>query len=127
MHFLLADDLPTIRKLFTVWFRLADHTVRMVENGEEAVAAVEQEVFDAIILDLDMPVVSGWDALQRIRQLPNGQSVPIGIISGAYDRAEMQPTILQGADAVFAKPLDPHEILTTMEELVSRSREKPEF
>lgn len=118
MHFLLADDLPQIRKLFGVWFRLADHTAEMVENGAEAVSAVEKQVFDAIILDLEMPVMNGWETLRRIRQLPNGQSVPIAIISGAFDHAEMRPALLDGADVVFVKPLEPTHVLSTLEDLV---------
>lgn len=120
MHFLVADDLPEIRKLFSIWFDHAGHTVHLVENGAEAVAAGRAQAFDAVILDLEMPVMNGWDALQQIRDLPHGQWLPIAVISGVFDHTDMRPAILKGADVVFMKPLEPEHIVWTMEKLVSR-------
>ena len=124
MHVLFADDSEDIRRLFGLSFRFAHHTARLVENGAEAVAAVEGEAFDIIMLDMQMPIMDGWEALRRIRELPNGRSVPIALISAIYDRIDMQQGAEMGANIVFPKPLYPSVILTKLEELVQQNREK---
>lgn len=124
MHILFADDVKDTRDLFELAFGIANHSMRMASDGVEAVASVETEVFDAIILDVQMPRMDGWEALQRIRELPNGADVPIALFSGSLQYDQLEDARKQGADMVFHKPIFPNAMLMMLEDLVNEHREK---
>lgn len=124
MHILFVDDNKDTRDLFSLGFRMANHTIRLAIDGMEALALVESEVFDVIVLDLQMPVLGGWQTLWRIRQLPHGQKVPIALFSAYADDADMARVQEEGADALIFKPASPSAVLMILEELVKEHREK---
>jgi len=116
-----------LRALFNALaFRMDGHRVRLADDGAEAVAAVEEEAFDAILLDMLMPVMDGWEALCRIRHLPHGASMPIALFSAFVTRNEdeINQARAQGATTIFLKPIFPNEMLLMMEDLVKRHRRK---
>jgi CheY-like chemotaxis protein len=84
---LFVDDAPDTRDLFSFVFLSEGHSTRLAEDGIEAVEAVEEESFDAIVMDLEMPRMSGWEAIRRIRQLPNGRNVLI-LVFTAYNHED---------------------------------------
>ena len=120
MHILLADDALDTRSLYALAFRMEGHTVRLAINGAEAIAAVEQEVFDVILLDLHMPVIDGWEALRRIRQSPHGARVPIALFSAFVNHNEIPTARARGATTVFLKPILPNAMLMQLHELIAR-------
>src|SRR5688572_22238431 len=111
MKILFADDIRDTRDLFAMAFRQAGHEVVAAASGTEAVAAVEQEQFDVVVLDIEMPLLDGWEAARSIRQLPHGRSVPV-ILFTAYDHLNAGlRTIQVGADGLLKKPMLPSELL----------------
>lgn len=127
MKILFADDNADTRQMFQMVFQLHGHTTRLVLNGEEAVEAAAAEVFDAIVLDVEMPVLDGLEAMQRIRRLPHGRDTPIIVFTG-YARREYERQALElGANDVIYKPLLPDDLLTRIQQLqrVQRSSNGP--
>ena len=122
MHILFTDDNQDTRDLFSMIFQMANHRVCLASDGFEAVAEVEKQLFDAIVLDLQMPGMDGWEALERIRELPKGTSVPVAMFSGSLDYDQLDYVLQRGADAIFHKPLLPNTMLFLLEELVQRGR-----
>lgn len=120
MHILFADDINDTRHLYGLAIHMAGHTVRIVSNGIEAVAAVNKEVFDAIILDIHMPVMNGWEALRRIRQLPHGATVPIALFSSSMESSEIDRAKAEGADTLIFKPVMPDVLLMVVQDLVEQ-------
>jgi DNA-binding response OmpR family regulator len=88
-------------------------------NGLEAVAAVDQESFDAIIMDVEMPEMNGWDAVRQIRHLTNGQCVPIIMFTAYGDEKDYDKAVQVGADCLMQKPILPQELLAQVEKLRS--------
>jgi CheY-like chemotaxis protein len=89
MRILFVDDLPDTRDVFRLAFGIQGHTTRLASNGREAVEAVREEAFDAVIIDVEMPEMNGFDAVLHMRGLPNGNAVPI-IMFTAYGDSETQ-------------------------------------
>ena len=71
MRILFVDDAPDIRSLFSTALCLEGQSIRLAADGMEAIEAVQEETFDAIVMDVGMPYMNGWEVTRRIRQIPN--------------------------------------------------------
>ena len=77
-----------------------------VSDSEKAAELVDQEKFDGIFLDLEMPNMNGFDLARRIRTSSWNKSVPIVIVTGRDDRRTMQEAFAIGATFFLQKPVD---------------------
>lgn len=120
MRILFVDDTRDTREMFSMAFRLKGHETVLAGDGHEAVEAVRSDSnFDAVIMDVEMPVMNGWDAVREIRQLNNGKSLPI-IMFTAYGNGEnRQKALGLGATDLWHKPLLPLEMLNRLAQYVS--------
>jgi CheY-like chemotaxis protein/HPt (histidine-containing phosphotransfer) domain-containing protein len=118
---LLAEDNPINQRLMCTLLRGAGHSVDVVENGWAAVAAVERDTYDVVLMDVQMPVLDGVQAARRIRKLPPPKgSVPIvALTADALPEAEARYRAA-GMDAYLAKPLSPLTLMATLERLAGR-------
>ena len=108
---LVVDDFADSRELLRLIFGAQGHSMRLVRDGIEAVEAVREEKFDAIIMDVEMPHLSGWDATRLIRAMPNGRIAPI-IIYTAYPTSDMQEKMREvGANDLLPKSIMPDEMV----------------
>jgi CheY-like chemotaxis protein len=113
MNILLADDSADIREIYQLAFRLKGHQLNTVSNGQEAVQLLEQaaEPFDAVVLDIEMPIMDGIEALKQIRLLPHGQKIPVMMFTAYLDAEYDQKTKDAGANLLVRKPIYPDELL----------------
>lgn len=120
MRILFVDDLKDARELFRIAFTLYGHCVRLASNGLEAVDLVKSgESFDAIVMDVEMPEMNGWDAVRAIRELPSGQDLPIVMFTAYGDSVSLKLAEEAGADDVLYKPLPPQELLNRISQLAN--------
>jgi len=118
MKILFVDDVRDTRDLFRLAFSMQGHHTHLACNGLEALAAVREENFDALVIDVEMPDMDGWEAVRRIRALPGGARMPI-ILFTAYSRPESRRKAGDsGADLLLCKPILPQEILKQIMEIV---------
>ena len=113
MRILFADDVKDTRDIFALIFANEGFETHTADNGSEAVALVEQssEPFDVIVLDVEMPIMDGWEALEAIRSLPQGREVPV-ILFTAYGSPEMRMLALEaGAKELVRKPILGHDMI----------------
>ena len=116
---LVVDDSPDSAEAMALLLRLKGHHVETAHDGEEALATAERFRPHAILLDLGMPKLNGFDVCRRIRQQPWGASVLMVAQTGwgqAQDRAR---TLEAGFDAHLTKPIDPdavHAMLVALKE-----------
>jgi len=115
VRILFVDDMRDTRELFRMVLKLHDMEIRLAEDGREAVSAVEEERFDAIIMDVEMPRLNGWDAVRTIRTLANGRHTPI-IMFTAYGNGENHQRALDiGANDLWFKPILPSEMISRLD------------
>jgi len=117
LKLLFVDDMRDTRDFFRFAFELENVEVRLASNGAEAVELVRRESFDAIVMDVEMPEMNGWDAVRHIRELDNGQGIPILMYTAVGDSETRRKAGEVGANTVLFKPLLPREILSRIEKL----------
>ena len=101
----VEDNIPSL-ELMTEVFMSLKAEVRPISDSEKAVAVVNQEKFDGIFLDLEMPKLNGFDLARLIRKSSWNKSTPIIIVTGRDDRQTMQDAFAIGATFFLQKPVD---------------------
>jgi CheY-like chemotaxis protein len=103
--------------------RIGDFEVIEATNGVEAIDAVERLQPDLIFMDLKMPVMDGWEATRRIRELDHGKGVPIIALTAQAMSGDEQRAIDAGCDDYLAKPIvDPTVVKTKLDYWLSSGR-----
>jgi signal transduction histidine kinase/CheY-like chemotaxis protein len=118
LHVLLAEDNHVNRIVATRLLEKRGHTVVTVENGQDAVAAVENQTFDLALLDLQMPVMDGLQALALIRQNEEatGRShLPIFALTAHAMQGDRERCLAAGMDGYISKPINREELFTVIE------------
>lgn len=88
-------------------------------NGEAAVEAVRAQLPDLIFMDLKMPVLDGWEATRRIRELENGDRVRIIALTAQAMAGDEDKALAAGCDDYLAKPVvDPNLVREKLERLI---------
>jgi CheY-like chemotaxis protein len=105
LRVLIADDVVMNREIAAAFMRAADHTVTMVENGDDAVSAAAAEDFDVILMDVRMPGTDGLEAARQIRALAGARRhTPIVALTALAFSDEVEACRLAGMNAHLAKP-----------------------
>ena len=118
----VEDNLDNRRILVYRLKRIGEFDIIEASNGEEALALVQTPpVPDLIFMDLKMPVMDGWEATKKIRQLPSGRDIPIIALTAQAMAGDEQKALAAGCDDYLAKPIvDLSVVRTKMERLLNR-------
>jgi two-component system response regulator (stage 0 sporulation protein F) len=114
-HLLVVDDDERHRALMSDVLQQAGYRVSEAANGREALDLLEEELPSAVLLDLRMPVMSGWGLLEALRKMPRATGLPVIIISGYGFEWEAE---LVGAAGYISKPVDLENLLAKISQLV---------
>jgi signal transduction histidine kinase len=110
LRVLAAEDHPANRQVLRALLGPAGVDLTLVENGREAVDAVVLKDFDLVLMDANMPVMNGPDAVAAIRALPGGADKPVYMLTANAFEDDVRRYLAAGADAVLAKPVDLHAL-----------------
>ncbi len=113
---LIIDDSPTLRKLLRFYLKKKGYTVHEAHNGRVGLEAISKEVFDFIILDMDMPVMNGAQVLEKLTQLDDFK-IPILILSADKAKDRITTGMELGASYYMTKPFKPPEVVARIEEI----------
>jgi CheY-like chemotaxis protein len=114
-HILVVDDEAAIRDVVADILEMSDYAVKTATNGAEALDHIRVEQPAAVLLDLMMPVMDGWEFLRRCRGCAPCASVPVVIMSAAHDAALAASTL--GAQGYLAKPFDMDKVVEMVQRL----------
>jgi two-component system, sensor histidine kinase and response regulator len=117
MKILLAEDNVVNRKLAITLLEKRGHSVTATENGEEAIAALERENFDLILMDVQMPVMDGFEAIRSIRakERTTGAHIPIVALTAHAMKGDREKCLAVGADDYVSKPIRTSDLLAAMD------------
>jgi CheY-like chemotaxis protein len=103
--------------------RLAKHDYEMIvaEDGEKGVAAAEREKPALILMDLSLPVLSGWDAARKLKSADATRGIPIIALSAHALDGERDKALAAGCDDFETKPVDLPRLLEKMQRLLGRA------
>jgi two-component system sensor histidine kinase/response regulator len=123
---LLVEDEPDVRYVAEAILCSFGYTVTAVANGAEALGVMGEAQPDLILSDIRMPVLDGFQLLQRIRADPVWSQTPFIILSAKAESADLRMGMSLGADDYVTKPYKPHDIRKTIEIRVQRARQVSE-
>ncbi len=116
---LIVDDDPYLRRLLRLVLRDVPVEVSEAATGEEALAKIERETWDVVLLDLILPQYGGFRICRKLRSGPHPDAWVV--MMTADDSAEARETALEsGADEFVAKPFDPGMVAAMVRERVAR-------
>jgi CheY-like chemotaxis protein len=102
---LVVDDDPNIRRMIVAALKRDGYDFLEAPNGRDALDSMKSEHPDVVVLDLMMPVLSGWDVLRERADDPDLKQIPVIIISANRD-PEVATAVAQGICAFLPKPFD---------------------
>ncbi len=111
---LLVDDILLNQQIAKEFLQKAGLEVVIADHGGMAVDWVTKLSFDAILMDLQMPIMNGYDATRRIRELPQGKNLPIIAMTSAAMQHEKEACLNAGMNDHLAKPLNSVKLIETL-------------
>ena len=121
MHILIIEDNEPLAQALNLHFKDKGHAVTMVHDGEAGVQFLTQEQFDACILDINLPTLSGLEVLRRARQ--SSIQTPILILTARDELHDRVTGLDAGADDYLAKPFEMAELDARLRALLRRRPE----
>lgn len=119
---LVVDDEPTVREVVAGYLRRDGHVVSEAADGPTALALLETEPPDLVVLDMMLPGVNGLDILRHIRQMGD---TPVIMLTARAEESDRVAGLELGADDYVVKPFSPRELAARVNGVLRRSAPKP--
>ncbi|HXU31282.1 MAG TPA: response regulator [Thermoanaerobaculia bacterium] len=116
---LAVDDHPDILLLVELTLRRAGFEVETASHPGRVETLLDRKAFDAVILDLSLPEISGLEVLRRLRDSPRHRDLPVMILSAHGESADRVRGLREGANDYLAKPFEPEELLLRVKNLLA--------
>ncbi|HEX9106091.1 MAG TPA: response regulator [Longimicrobiales bacterium] len=121
---LVVDDDADARRIARTWLEGAGRRVLEAADGRECVRVAHDERPDAILLDLILPDVDGWEAARTLRADPATAGIPILGLTGLAFPVLRKRAVEAGCDVVLTKPVSPTRLLQEIDSLYGNTRER---
>jgi CheY-like chemotaxis protein/HPt (histidine-containing phosphotransfer) domain-containing protein len=115
LRILLAEDNPVNQQVAVAMLVKRGHEVHVVSNGREAVEAITARDYDAVLMDVQMPEMDGFEATAALRAMPQGRDLPIIAMTAHALSGERERCLAHGMTDYLAKPFKAHELFTLIE------------
>jgi two-component system alkaline phosphatase synthesis response regulator PhoP len=115
---LIAEDEPSIAVALEYLLQRRGYDVHIARNGDEALKQVEAHVPDLVLLDVMMPLRSGYEVCKRIRERPDWRHIKIVMLSAKGRDAEINKGLAAGADLYVTKPFSTREMVEKINSLL---------
>ncbi|MBW2681226.1 MAG: response regulator, partial [Deltaproteobacteria bacterium] len=125
VRILVAEDNLTNQEIAKAILEGAGIIVEVVNNGEEAVEAVKKEHFDAVLMDVQMPKMDGYEATQAIRKDPKVKSIPIIAMTAYAMKGDEEMCLSVGMDAYISKPIRQGRLFATLCKAIKPEEKQP--
>ena len=126
LRILIVEDEPVQRTIIAAHVRAAGHTAATVASGEETVAAAHASHPDVILLDVELPGISGYEVCALLKADPALAAIPIAFLSAHAGVEDRLTGLSHGADDFLTKPIDPRELALRLQLLDKRRQASPD-
>lgn len=118
LRILIVDDTPVNREILAGFLELFGHRFEMAVNGREAIEAVRNSTFDVVFMDIEMPILDGFEASRQIRFLPGTSAATPILAMTAHALSSVQTQCLEaGMNGFLTKPIQFNELQNALEQL----------
>jgi CheY-like chemotaxis protein len=123
---LVAEDSMINQKLAEAVLKGAGHEVVLVNDGQEALAAIESQDFDLVLMDVQMPVMDGFEAVSKIRETEKrtGGHIPIIALTAHAMKGDRERCLEAGMDGYVSKPIRSARLFEVIETVTDAARRK---
>lgn len=124
IRILVVDDLSSMRRLVVKFLSdLGYSHLREVNNGNEAFVLLQQQAFDLVVTDWNMPGLSGLELLQLIRKDPDLQHIPVLLITAEARKENVLAAVRSGASGYVVKPFNMATLGAKIEWILQRGQD----
>lgn len=116
---LLVDDYPDTLEMWTLYLRSQGFSVLTANNGIDALSMARSEHPNLVILDLDLPGLSGYEVARRLRGTDTTAGIPLIAATGYSADQQLDEARDAGFDAILVKPCDPEGLVRTIENVLA--------
>jgi CheY-like chemotaxis protein len=120
---LLVDDFPDALQIWGLYLRAMGYDVVEADDGLKAVTEAQRQHPDIIVLDLELPGISGFEAAVRLRNSAETRDIPLIAATGFSHAAQLNQARAAGFDAIVVKPCEPALLVGEIERLLTKVRE----
>ena len=120
---LIADDRPSSRELLRIVLQRAGYRVAEAEDGEQAVAVACEAKPDLILLDLQMPKLDGYGALEKLRQNEHCREIPVLALTASAMRGDREKILAAGFTDYLSKPASPEVLRETVARMLGAEKQ----
>ena len=115
---LVVEDSVPQQKMITDLLQRSGMTVVVAADGVEAMASIQSQRPDLVVLDIVLPRMNGYEVCRKLKSDPATQDVPVVMCSSKGEEFDRYWGMKQGADAYIAKPFQPTELIGTVKQLL---------
>ncbi len=126
LNILVAEDMQQNADLLRIRLETLGHVMTHVMNGLQAVEIVQQQSFDLILMDVQMPEMDGLEATRHIRQLAQGKDIPIIALTASVMHEDRHACLDAGMDGFVKKPIVFNELFEEMARLLNQGFDVPD-
>jgi CheY-like chemotaxis protein len=116
---LLVDDYPDALEIWGLFLRSLGYEVITAEDGCTAVMLAHMHRPDLIVLDLELPGITGFEAAVRLRQAPDTAKIPLIAATGYSHVKQLEQARQSGFDSIIVKPCEPMALVREIERLLA--------
>lgn len=116
---LIVEDNEDNRIVYSTMLRHFGFAVDEAENGAEGILKARSNLPDVILMDIAIPLVDGWEAVQRLKRDPATAHIPIVALTAHAMPADRERAIQVGCDGYLAKPCEPRAVVEEVKRLLA--------
>ncbi|HEX5733127.1 MAG TPA: response regulator [Blastocatellia bacterium] len=123
---LIAEDFPDVRNILGLLLTSSGHEIIEASDGREAVEKAVSDQPDLILMDMSMPVLSGWDATKKLKANPKTSHIPVIALTAHALKGDKERAWQAGCDGFITKPIDNELLEHTIEQILSPEQNSEE-
>lgn len=121
---LLVDDYPDALEIWGLYLRTLGYEVDTADDGLKAVAQALTRRPDIIVLDLELPGITGFEAAVRLRHAPETAAIPLIAATGYSHVKQLDQARASGFDSIVVKPCEPAALVAEIERLLQNAKRR---